>query len=35
MGFDPIADVGSELEVVCGRTVELVGEGAEEAVAVA
>jgi len=33
--FDPVANVFAELKVVGGGTVELVGEGAEETIAVA
>ena len=35
MQLDPAADIGSELEVVGGRAVELIGEGTEEAISVA
>ena len=35
IALDPIADVLADLEMVCGAAVELVGEGTEEAVAVA
>jgi hypothetical protein len=35
IALDPIAYVGAELEVVCWGPVQLIGEGAEEAVSVA